>query len=160
MFRCGGAGQAGQIGRGGRNGQSALPDDGLGHRMGRHAHCHRIQTGSGFIGDLGIPGQNDGQRAGPEALHEHPGLFRHHRNHIGQRRQIGDMHDEGVVIGTALGLENGVHCLGVQGIGCQAIDCFGGDRHQFSLPEQFSRRFDCLAELRFGIGFIYHRFHD
>ena len=70
------------------------------------------------------------------------------------------MHDEGVVIGTALGLENSVHCLGVQGIGCQAIDCFGGDRHQFSLPEQFPRRFDCLAELRFGIGFIYHRFHD
>ena len=46
------------------------------------------------------------------------------------------MDDEWVVLGTALGLKNAQHSIGVQCIGRQTVDRFGRDAYHLTRPQQ------------------------
>ena len=48
------------------------------------------------------------------------------------------MDDEGIVLGTALGFKDPQNGVGVQSVGRQTVDRFGGDAHHLPLPQQFS----------------------
>ncbi len=45
------------------------------------------------------------------------------------------MEDEGVVLGTALGLKDPAHGLGIQSVGPQAVDRLRRDAQQAAVPE-------------------------
>ena len=47
----------------------------------------------------------------------------------------GDVEDQGVVLGAALGREDALHRLRVQAVGPQAVHRLGGDAHQPAPPE-------------------------
>ncbi len=53
----------------------------------------------------------------------------------GQPRGVGDVEDQGVVLRTALGLENMPYRFRVEAVGPQAVDRFRGDAQQAAVPE-------------------------
>ena len=143
----GAAGPAGQVGAGRRDGDARLPDDGQGHRVVGAAHRHRVQPGGGLIGDDGPPLQDHGQRAGPELPRQHIGQGRHVGTVPGQPLGAGDMDDEGIVLGPALGLEDPLHRGAVQGVGPQAVHRLRGDAHQAAVPQDLGRCGDLVLDL-------------
>ena len=124
---------------------TALPDDGLHHRVAGHPDAHGIQTGTALRCHLGAAGHDDGQRAGTERRHQQLGAFRHFADEAVQHLRACDMDDEGIVLRTSLRHKNLAHGLAVAGIGRDAVDRLGGQGHQLPSAQQISRFGDCFA---------------
>ena len=146
VCRAGAAGTAGGVGAGGRNGYPRLPDNSQRHLMIRAADANGVQSGSGGVRHHLFPLQDHGQRAGPEL----PGQRVRQRRHIlavpGQPLGTRHMDDEGVVLRTALGLENLMNRSLVQRVGAQTVNRLRGDGYQSSLPQNIRRRRDLILD--------------
>ena len=138
MLRRGGAGLARSVGRRGGDGQAAFFDEGVGHRVGGHTHAHGVEAGGDVVRHRVLFGQHQGQRAGPELFRQ---LFAQRREaaHLLRHGPVAHVDDEGVVLGTALGLEDAGHGLRVAGVGAQAVHGLGGESAAFALADQLRR---------------------
>ena len=141
MLGGGGGGLAGNIGGGGGDGDAGLADDLPGHIAVGAADAHGDQTAGGAAGHIGPGGQHHGQGAGPEGLGQGIGCHGDMVAEFLDLRQLGDMEDQGVVLGTALGLEDSGNSLFVQAVGAQTVDGLRGDGHQTAVFNDFSCRF-------------------
>ena len=54
------------------------------------------------------------------------------------------MEDQGIILGTTLGLEYMPHRILIQGVGAQAVDRFRGDAQEPPLPEDLCRFLDFI----------------
>ena len=116
--------------------------------MGRRAQRHGIQAGADQQRQRRIPaaGQDQGEGAGPKLLRQRLGAGR--KFHMPPRFfQIGDMHDQGIEQGTALGGEDRGHGFAIGGVGTKAVNGFGREGDKPALLED-ARRFGNA----FGVG--------
>ena len=137
----GGGGRADPArGVGGRRGNRAAEgrEQGMGDGMGGHTDGEAGQFGGDEGREAGVGGerQDEGERAGPEPAGQHLG-------HVGpgdiaaRGGGVGDMHDQGVEAGPALGLEYPGDGEVVGGIGAEAIDRLGREGDQPAAMQDF-----------------------
>ena len=62
------------------------------------------------------------------------------------------MENEGVVLGTALGLEDPAHGLGIQSVGSQTVNRLRRDAQQAAVPEDGC----CCSNILFGQKLRFH----
>ena len=107
--------------------------------MGGHTNRNRGKTSRDSIRNGGLFRAKDGQRAGPELIHQQLSTVRK----IAERFQlclIMNMDNEGIVRRTALGSKNGENRVTVQGVGAQAVNCFGREGYQSAVFQDFRRQ--------------------
>ncbi len=133
--RGGGAGTGGTVGARGHHRQARRADQRPGHRVRRHADGDRGAAGGDAGRHLRLPRQDQGQRAGPEGRGQ---LARQFGNVAGDSRQhllVGEVDDQRVVRRAPLGAEDARDGVRSQGVGPQAVDRLGGERHQPAPPQ-------------------------
>ena len=131
----GGAGPPGGVAAGGRHRHTGSLDDGPCHRMIRAAHAHRLQPAGSLQGNNLPPGQDHGQRPRPEPFRQTVGRLRYLPAVPLQPRGIRHMDDEGIILRTALGLENMAHRRLVEGVRPQTVYRLRGDAQQPAPPQ-------------------------
>ena len=144
VFCRGAAGTTGGIGTGSRNGHARLADDGQSDRMVGAADCHRVQTGCDHIGHLALALEDHGQGAGPELAGQNVGQRRHIGTVTGQPLGARQMEDQGVVLRTALCLEDPLHCCLIQTVGGKAVNRLRGNTHQTAFPQDLCCGIDLI----------------
>ena len=127
VLGAGAAGAAGAVGAGSRHGHPRLPEEGQGHGVVRAAHAHGVQPRRGDIRHDGLAPEDHGEGAGPEAPGQLIGDGGHILTAAAEPLGGGDVEDQGVILGTALGLEDLSHGGGVQAVGAQAVDRLRGE---------------------------------
>ena len=133
----GGAGPPGAVAAGGGDGTACRADQRPRNRMGRHAHGHGVQSAGGAQGHA--VGLREDQRQRPRPVRDHQragGGGELHRDQRPQFLHVIDVHDQRIVAGAALRLEDGGHGLRVQRVRAQPVHRFGGDAHQLALTDQ------------------------
>lgn len=121
---------------------------GLRGRMRGAAQAHRILSARDGIQHAGGAREYQRQRSRPERIHQPAGGIGNTR---GPARQVGarrDMHDDGMVVGPALGGKDACDRRRIRGVRGQAIDGLGGQAHQLSGPQQGHRLRDGLGRGR------------
>ena len=115
---------------------AAGAQQGLRHRVGRAAQTDRVLATSRRAAHAGAARKDQRQRAGPEGLHQ---LLRKGRYFSSKMRHTGGalkfvvhMHDQRMLAGPALGLENFGYRQVVTGVGAQAIHGFTRKRDQLT----------------------------
>ena len=78
------------------------------------------------------------------ASHQQLGALRHLADKAGQHFRSGDVDDQGIVLRAALGHKDLLHSLAVAGIGSNAVNRLGGQRHQLAFLQQGSRFFNAF----------------
>jgi len=121
------------------------------HRMVGHANSHRVQARAARVANIVcVCADADGKRPRPERLSERGRLH----GHLTARREeaqalvaVGKVHDERVVGGAALGLEDpGYH--GVVGAhSAQAIDGLRRERHRLAAAQRGGCRGNVVVAL-------------
>ena len=139
MLRGGGRGLAGNVGGGSGNGDTGQADDLPGDGIVGAADSHRGQTAGGTSGDDFPGGQHDGQRAGPEFFCQIIGLLGDMVTEQLDLLGTGNVQNQRIVLGAALGFEDLCHSIFVQTVGTQAVDGFRGDSNQLAVHDQVSR---------------------
>ena len=91
------------------------------------AERHRVLTARHPEPAAGLLLQHDRERPRPVEARERAGGFGHAFRPEVDRVGVGDVHDEGMVRGTALRLVRGEHGVGVVGVGGEPVDRFGRD---------------------------------
>ena len=133
----GGAGPSGAVAAGRGDGTACRTDQRPRNRMGRHAHGHGVQPAGGAQGHA--VGLREDQRQRPRPVRGHQraggggGL---HGDERPQLLHVVDVHDQRIVAGAALRLEDGGHGLRVQRVRAQPVHRLGGDAHQPALADQ------------------------
>ena len=117
-------------------------EQGLRDRVRRAAQANAELAAGGRRSDLGAPGHDDRQRAGPERRHQPHGHRRQARGKALRIVGIDDMHDQWVVRRPALGREDAGDRSVVIGARAQTVDGFGRKRHQFTRREPAGRALD------------------
>ena len=110
-----------------------------GYRMPRHAHGHGRAAGRHDVGDTLMSGQHQCQRPGPEVGRQGSHHVRKVDGDAVQLRNVGDVNDQRVGAGPALGREDARDGVGIEGVGSQAVNGLGGQGHQPSGADQGSR---------------------
>jgi hypothetical protein len=82
------------------------------------------------------------ERAGPERIRKPCGGRRHLRRPGARRGEVAEVDDQRVRGGPALGDEDARHRERVLGVGAEAIDRLGRERHEFARVQQGDRLFD------------------
>jgi hypothetical protein len=132
---CGGeAGEGVRAGRG--DGEAGLAEQGEGDGMTGHAETHGGQAGGDAIADRGTFGDDEGKGAGPEAAGELFGCGGPEEGERAGHGQIGDVDDEGTGRRAALGGEDELDGGGVEGVGAEAVDGFGGEGDELAGAEE------------------------
>ena len=144
MLGRGGGGLAGEIGRGGRDGNPCQANDFPGDLRFGAADGHGGKTTGGSLGDAVVGGQHHGQRPRPEPLRQTPGVFGNVMAKQGKLLRAGDVEDQGIVPGSALGDKDFRHRLRVQPVGPQAVDRLRGQGHQPAGFYEIRRHSRCL----------------
>jgi hypothetical protein len=122
----GGTGSAASVGTRSGDGKGRRLDEGQGDGMGRHAEGHRLQSAPGNgRNDAGPRRKDEGERARPEKVHEAPRPVVDEGDALGLAR-VGEMKDERIVRGAALGAVNGPDRLNIEAVGPDAVDGLGG----------------------------------
>ncbi len=139
---------AGRIGARRRQRQASHHQQGLRDVVRRHADRDAVEPGGGQQRDAAIapPRQHQGERAGPEAARDHLRLGRQ----LGILRgagDVGDMHDQRIEAGPALGGKDRGDRAVAGGIAAQAIDRLGREGDQLAAA-QGARRVADLAQGR------------
>ncbi len=137
MFRCGGGGLAGNVGGGGGNGNAGKPDDLPGHIAVGAADSHGGQAPGGPPGNHIPGGEHDGQRAGPEFFRQVVGRLGDMMAKKLDLFRAGNVKDQGIVLGTALGFEDFGNGFFVQAVGSQTVDSLRRNGHQFTGADHF-----------------------
>ena len=145
VLRVGGAGLTGKVcGRGGKRHAAGL-DDGLHHRVGRHAHAHGIQPRAGHIADFCAARHDHRQRAGPEGFGQFVGAGGHLGHDAFEHLHAVDVYDQGVILRAALGFKNLFYGFAVAGVGRDAIDGLGRQGNKLAFLQQFCRQCNALV---------------
>jgi len=136
MPGCGGREFGEAIGAGRGDGQLRLANQLERDGVRGNTQADSGQAGGDDIGDERPFWQHEGQGTGPESARE---LL----CGIGPGRGEGlchfdrvDMNDERAVGGTALGGEDFLDCGGVEGVGAETVDSFGGEGDEFAGAEE------------------------
>ena len=137
MRRRGGADLARWVGRGGRDGPGRRLQHRLHHRVGRQADRHGCVARRDARREpmAGFERQHKRQRSGPEGVGQGAGGT----GEIGDGHgavQIGQMHDQRVEIGPALGGIDRGHGAILRGISGQTIDRFAGQCDKRACAQQ------------------------
>ena len=130
MSGGGGAGTARGIARGGGNGNPGPANDLQGQGMVGAADAHGLQTAGGPQRYDVPPGQDHGQGPGPEPPGQGVGRMGDVPAEFRQPAGVGNMENQRVVLGTALGLEDMEHRGLIEPVGPEAIDGLRGNPQQ------------------------------
>ena len=129
----GGAGASGAIGAGGGDGPLGGVDQRPGVRVGGKAHRHGVKARCDRHGHPVRFGKDQRHRPRPAGVHQGAG---HGGGPGGDQRvelvDMADVHDQRIVAGAALGLEDAADRGRVQRVRAQAVYGFGGKGHQFA----------------------------
>ncbi len=110
-----------------------------GHRVRRAAQADGVLTASGCGGDVWAARQNQGQRAGPESIHQ---LLRELRNLARKTAGTGcirHVDDKWVLTWAAFGGEDFGDGGFVGGVCCQTVNSLGGQTDQTASGDNFCR---------------------
>jgi len=124
----GGGDPAETVGAGGGDGAAKAGENGAKYRVGAHSHRNGREAGGDEVGDNGAAGEDEGERAGPEALDEclNQGVTGRGGEAV-EPIEPGEMDDERVEEGAMFGLENAGYGSGIESVGGEAVDGFGGE---------------------------------
>src|SRR6202142_4427457 len=114
--------------------------------MSGNAQAHRALAAGNAIGDAGRALQHERKRTGPERRGQSTRGRRNIRRPQRQLRDVGEMHDQRMVLRPAFGREDLRHRGGIGGVGAETIDGLGGKGHQSARPQ------DRGGTLAFGWG--------
>ena len=104
--------------------------------MGGHTNRNRWKTSRDSIRNGGLFRAKDGQRAGPELIHQLLGAIRKIAERF-QLRLVMNMDNERIVCRAALCSKNGENSIAVQGIGSQTVNCLGREGNQPAVFQNF-----------------------
>ena len=135
----GGGGLAGEIGGGSGDGNACRTDQLTGHLCLGTADGHRGKPCRGPFWDTGLYRQHHSQRPRPEAFGQTPGCLGNIMAVSCQLFCAGDMDDERVVLGTALGEKDFRHRLLIHGVGAQTVDRLRRDGDQAACADDLRR---------------------
>ena len=99
-------------------------------RVRRHAQRHRILPTGYQIADLGRAAQNESQGAGPEFPGEPACRGGNLARPVGELHRVGDVHDQRMIVGAALGGENFPDRFRVGSVGAEPVHGLGRKRDQ------------------------------
>ena len=102
--------------------------------MRGHADANQGASGGDVVGDLWSPRQQQGERPGPEGGDERLGLLRNDGD-IVEHGAIADVDDNGIPVGPFFGSEDASYSIGVEGVGSEAVDGFGGEGYGASVAK-------------------------
>ena len=120
------------VGAGRGDGHAGGADQLERHRVRGHAQADRGQTGGDDVRNSGALRDHQRQRAGPVAARKGFGRVRPDGGQGARHLDGIDVDDQRAGPRAALGGEDARHRGGVQRVGAQAVDRFGGKRHQSS----------------------------
>ena len=115
-------------------------------RVAGNAQADRVLAAGHGRRHPGLLFQDQRQRAGPESFHQFPGDVGNLLGPAVDRIMAGEMDDQRVIGGPALGGEDAGDGIGIGGIRPEAVDRFGREGDQFTRAQQF----DGAAVVGFG----------
>ena len=142
MRGSGGAEVAEAVGRRRRDAAAECPQQGQRHRVVGHAQGHRVLPAGDRPGHPRAAGEDHRQRTRPEGLRQCPGGWRHVGGPLFERLIGRQVDDQRMVGRPALEGKDARHRGWIQGIGAQAVDGLGGQRHHLPGAQQG----DCLGD--------------
>ena len=86
------------------------------------------------------PGHDHRQWAGPKGFGQLVGRVGHLGHDALEHLHAVDVHDQGVILGAALGLKNLFDCFAIAGVGRDAVDRLGRQGDQLAFLQQFCRQ--------------------
>ena len=131
------------IGAGGGEGKACGLDERVGDGMGWHADAYEGAVGGDSIGDFICARKQEGEGAGPEGFDEALCLVGY-GGYLVEHGAVADVDDEGVPVGAVFGEEDFGDCVGVERVGSEAVDGFGGEGYGAAVAEDLGGAGDVL----------------
>lgn len=129
------------------------------HRVRRDAHTDGLSSGEQARGEMALRRQDEGERTGPEGVHEGRRALRDRRGDAADLVAVAEDHREGHALRPSLGREDAIHRLGIRGVGPERVESLGGEGDQATVLQESGRGRQAFRLRPLRIDRLDHRSH-